>query len=181
MSVVKLIKSDLYRYEGALTIKLFIKNFLFNPSFKFTFFLRSCNSKYRIVRGISRLFHYHYGIKYALKIHPSTQIGYGFYIGHGTSIVINPTAVIGNNVSLSQFTSIGSSKGKAAQILDETYIGPNVSIVEDVTIGRRCTIGAGSVVTKDIPDFCTAVGVPAKIVNKQSDGKFIVYKWNIDN
>jgi serine O-acetyltransferase len=39
-------------------------------------------------------------------------------MGHGTGVVINPSAIIGNNVSISQFTSIGSSKGKAATVSD---------------------------------------------------------------
>ena len=172
------IKSDLYRYEGCFTWALFFRNFLFNPSFKFTFFLRWCNSQNLIVAKLSRLFHYHYSIKYALKIHHSTKIGYGFYIGHGTGVVINSSAIIGNNVSISQFTSIGSSKGKAATIGDCVYIGPNVSIVENVEIGNYCTIGAGSVLVKNIPDNSTAVGVPAKVINKDSNGQFIVYKWN---
>ena len=93
-------------------------------------------------------------------------------------MVINSSAIIGNNVSISQFTSIGSSKGKAATIGDCVYIGPNVSIVENVEIGNYCTIGAGSVLVKNIPDNSTAVGVPAKVINKDSNGQFIVYKWN---
>ena len=169
------IKSDLYRYEGCFTWALFFRNFLFNPSFKFTYFLRLCNSQNVIVAKLSRLFHYHYSIKYALKIHNSTQIGYGFYIGHGTGVVINPSAIIGNNVSISQVTSIGSSKGKAAIIGDCVHIGSNV---ENVEIGNYSTIGAGSVLVKNIPDNSTAVGVPAKVINKDSNGQFIVYKWN---
>lgn len=169
------IKSDLYRYEGCFTWALFFRNFLFNPSFKFTCFLRWCNSQNVIVAKLSRLFHYHYSIKYALKIHHSTKIGYGLYIGHGTDVVINPSAIIGNNVSISQVTSIGSSKGKAAIIGDCVHIGSNV---ENVEIGNYSTIGAGSVLVKNIPDNSTAVGVPAKVINKDSNGQFIVYRWN---
>lgn len=173
------VKSDLYRYEGCFTWPLFFRNLLFNPSFKFTFFLRFSNSDNFIAAKLSRLFHYHYGIKYALKIHPSTKIGYGFYIGHGTGCVINPSAKIGNNVSISQFTSIGSSKGQAATIGDCTYIGPNVSIVGDIVIGSYSTIGAGSVVVKNISDYSTAVGNPASEINKNSIGKYIVFKWKV--
>ena len=80
------------------------------------------------------------------------------YIGHGGPIIINPTTIIGNNCNLSQFTTIGSNEGHAAKIGDNTYIGPNVCIVEAVTIGNNVTIGAGSVVTKDIQDNSTSVG-----------------------
>lgn len=93
--------------------------------------------------------------------------------------MINPKAKIGNNVSISQFTSIGTSKGNAATIGDCTYIGPNVSVVGDVVIGRCSTIGAGSVVVKNIPDSSTAVGNPAKVVNQSSKGQYITFKWEV--
>lgn len=52
------------------------------------------------------------------------------------------------NVSLSQFLTIGSNKGKAATIEDDVYIAPSVCLVEDVVIGRGSVVGAGSVVTE---------------------------------
>lgn len=93
--------------------------------------------------------------------------------------MVNPSAVIGNNCNLGQFTTIGSNKGKAAVIGDNTYIGPNVCIVENVRIGSNVTIGAGSVVTKDIPDNATAVGNYAKVINYNDPGKFISNRWNL--
>lgn len=108
-----------------------------------------------------------------------TRVGYGLYIGHGGPIVINPTAVIGNNCNLSQFTTIGSNKGKAAVIGDNVYIGPGVCVVEDVKIGNNATIGAGSVVTKDIPENATAVGNYAKVIHYNNPGRFIGSRWDI--
>ena len=49
---------------------------------------------------------------------------------------------------------------------DGTWIGTNVVIVGNVHIGKNCVIGANSVVTKDIPDYSVAVGIPAKIIKK---------------
>ena len=74
-----------------------------------------------------------------------------YLLDMGGPIIVNSSAKIGNNCNLSQFTTIGSNHGKAAQIGDNVYIGPGVCIVEDVVIGNNVTIGAGSVVTKDIP------------------------------
>ncbi len=74
--------------------------------------------------------------------------------------------MIGNNVNLSQFTTIGANGGRqAAEIGDNVYIGPNVCIIEHVKIGNNATIGAGSVVTKDIPENATAVGNYAKVIS----------------
>lgn len=174
------VKSDLYRYEGRFSWFLFVRNFLFNPSFKFTFFLRFSNSRFKLVSLLSKLFRYHYSIKYGLKIHHSTKIGYGFYIAHGVGVVVNPTTIIGNNVTISQFTTIGSSKGKAATIGNCVYIGPNTCLVEDVVIGDFATVGAGSIITKDVPTNSTAVGNPGKAINFESTGQHIIYKWNCE-
>ena len=77
---------------------------------------------------------------------------------------MNRSAVLGSNVTLSQHVTIGSNKGKAATICDGVYLAPNVVVVEDVTIGENCTIGAGAVVVTDIPANNVAVGVPAKVI-----------------
>ena len=46
---------------------------------------------------------------------------------------------------------------------DGSWIGENVCII-GASIGKHCVIGANAVVTKDIPDYCVAVGVPAKVI-----------------
>ncbi len=80
-------------------------------------------------------------------------------------IVINHHTVIGNNVNISQFLNIGTNHDTPALICDETYIGPQCCVVEDAVRGTGAFIGAGAVVTSDIPARTTAVGVPAKVVN----------------
>lgn len=47
-----------------------------------------------------------------------------------------------------------------------SWIGTHVAIIGDVHIGKNCVVGANSVVTKDIPDYCVAVGIPAKVVKQ---------------
>ena len=83
----------------------------------------------------------------------------------------------GNNVNLSQFVTIGSNHGKAAVIGDNVYIGPNCVLVEGITIGNNVTIGAGSVVTRSIPDNCTAAGNPARVLNQNNPGRYITQRW----
>lgn len=99
----------------------------------------------------------------------TTKVGYGLYLGHSMCMVINGKSVIGNNVNLSQFLNIGSNNGKPAVICDNVYIAPMVCLVEDVVIGENSRIGAGAVVTKDVPNNCTVAGVPAKIISNKSN------------
>lgn len=49
---------------------------------------------------------------------------------------------------------------------EDTWLGGGVIVCPGVTIGKRCIIGAGSVVTKDIPDDCLAVGNPARVIRR---------------
>lgn len=55
-------------------------------------------------------------------------------------------------------------KGQTVSIGDGSYIGINTVIVGNVKIGKRCVIGANSVVTKDVPDYCVAVGSLAGVI-----------------
>ena len=89
-------------------------------------------------------------------------------------VTIGDNVEIGPNVSIitgEHYTEINArraNRGKEftrqVHIGNDTWIGANVTILAGVTIGKGCTIGAGSVVKMDIPDFCIAVGVPARVV-----------------
>lgn len=178
--ILEYIKSDLCRYVGKenTTLKMFLKQYFFNSGFKFSFWLRLTKSKNIIISKFANIQRRRFGEKYILDISADTEIGFGLYIGHGGCIIINPSAKIGNNVNLSQFTTVGSNHGQAATIGDNVYIGPSVCIVEDVTIGNNVKIGAGAVVTKNIPENATAAGVPAKIL-KISDkpNNYVNRRW----
>lgn len=64
-------------------------------------------------------------------------------------------------------------RGQMVYIGDGSYIGINAVIVGNVKIGKHCVIGANSVVTKDVPDYCVAVGSPAKVIKDMNkiDGR----------
>ena len=172
------ILSDLFRYYGKTDLITFIRAILKNRTFRFQVAFRLCQSK-GISKYIGYIMYVFNHTKKNIILLRHTKVGYGLYIGHGGPIVVNSTAVIGNNVNLSQFTTIGANNGKAATIGDNVYIGPSVCIVEDITIGNNVTIGAGSVVTKSIPDNATAVGNYAKVVNYNNPGRYIENKWII--
>ena len=116
--------------------------------------------------------------KQFIQIPKHTKIGYGLYIGHNGPVIVNSTAEIGNNCNLSQFTTIGSHT-KGATIGNNVYIGPGVSVVGPVRIGDNVTIGAGSIVTKDIPENATAVGNYAKVINFNNPGRFVNNRWDV--
>ncbi len=101
-------------------------------------------------------------------IHPGATIGKRFFIDHATGVVIGETAIIGDNVSLYQGVTLGgvsTSKGKRHPTLgNHIVVGCNASVLGDITIGNNVRIGAGAVVIKDVPDDCTVVGVPGRIV-----------------
>ena len=172
------VKSDLMRYYGNYDFRTFIKAYLKNRTFRFQYAFRLCRCT-GFAQLIGRILWKLNRTKYTIRIPFETKIGYGLYIGHGGPIVVSPSAVIGNNCNLSQFTTIGSNFGQAATIGDNTYIGPNVCIVENVTIGSNVTIGAGSVVTKDIPDNATAVGNYAKPIHFNNPGCFVNNRWKV--
>lgn len=178
---INYVKSDLCRYVGIENVNMrsFIINYFKNGGFKWSFWFRLRKfSKSRMLKKIAKFQHDRFGKKYMLDIPVDTDIGYGLYIGHGKCVIINPTTKIGNNVNLSQFTTIGSNHGQAATIGDNVYIGPSVCIVEDVLINDNVKIGAGAVVTKDAPENSTIAGVPAKVIKINDEpNSYVKNRW----
>lgn len=177
--VLQYILSDLFRYSGNTKFSSLIKNYFFNRGFNFSFWLRLAGSKKWFAKLAYPIFYYKKK-KYGIDIHCTTQIGYGLYIGHGGPLIVNPSTIIGNNVNLSQYTTIGANGGRPAAVIgNNVYIGPNVCIIDHVFIGNNATIGAGSVVTKDIPENATAVGNYAKVIHYQHAGQSVNRRWPI--
>lgn len=109
-----------------------------------------------------------------VDIHPAAKIGFAIFVDHGSGIVIGETAVVGNYISILHGVTLGGTgkqKGKRhPNIEDGVLLGAGAKVLGNVTVGKGAKIGAGSVVLVDIPDHCTAVGVPAKCVkNKLAD------------
>lgn len=174
-----LIKSDRYRVSGRVESSLSIIIGILKPfSSSILFWLRL--SQYKgWLWPVCRVMYARASRKSQVQIPPSTKIGYGFYIGHNTCMVVNGGTVIGNNVNLSQFLNIGTNRKTPAIIGDNVYIGPHVCIVEDVKIGNNASVGAGAVVTKDIPDNATSAGAPAKVLNYDNPGRYVNRRWTI--
>ena len=103
-----------------------------------------------------------------IEIHPGAEIGEGLFIDHGMGVVIGETAKVGNNVTLYQGVTLGGTgkeKGKRHPTIGHNVvISTGAKVLGAITIGDNVKIGAGSVVLRDVPDNCTVVGVPGRIV-----------------
>lgn len=106
-----------------------------------------------------------------IEIHPGARIGQGFFIDHGAGVVIGETAEVGDNVTLYQGVTLGGTgkeKGKRhPTIKDDVVVGTGAKVLGSIIIGQGVKIGAGSVVVHPVPDECTVVGVPARIVKRR--------------
>ena len=98
-------------------------------------------------------------------ISKTTELGDGAYFAHPFATEINATS-IGKNFSCRHLTTIGNKQDGDNEnrpvIGDNVTLGVNVTIIGNVKIGNNVVIGAGSVVVKDIPNNCVAVGNPCK-------------------
>ena len=103
-----------------------------------------------------------------VDIHPGARIGARFFIDHGAGVVIGETAEIGDDVTLYHGVTLGGTswrKGKRHPTLgDGVLVGAGAKILGPISIGANARVGANSVVVQNVPDGCTVVGIPGKVV-----------------
>jgi serine O-acetyltransferase len=106
---------------------------------------------------------------FQVDIHPAAVIGKGAFFDHGTGIVIGETAKVGDDVSMLHGVTLGGTSAarvdRHPKIGKGVLIGAGAHIIGNIHVGDFAKIGTGSVVTKPVPSGCTAVGVPARLVN----------------
>lgn len=178
-----LLRSDLYRYAGNSNLYRFLFNFIFEPGFKYTFWMRTCaylnsNIVFKFLFfPFAWLLLMHYDHKYGISISYQTRIGGGFYIGHFGGIVVNKNAIIGKNCNISHQVTLGKANRGVRKgypvIGDNVYIGPGAKVIGNVTIGNNVAIGANCVVTKDIPDNSVVVGIPGRIISSEGSTDYV--------
>ena len=105
-----------------------------------------------------------------IEIHPGAKIGKGLMIDHGMGVVIGETAEIGDNCTLYQGVTLGGTGkelGKRHPTLgNNVLVGAGAKVLGPFRIGDNTKIAANAVVLAEIPDQCTAVGIPARVVKK---------------
>ncbi len=105
-----------------------------------------------------------------VEIHPGAKLGRRLFIDHGCGIVIGETAELGDDVTLYQGVTLGGTgkeNGKRHPTLgNNVVVGAGAKVLGSFTVGDNVKIGAGSVVLKAVPDNCTVVGIPGKVVKK---------------
>lgn len=105
-----------------------------------------------------------------IEIHPGAKIGKGLLIDHGSGVVIGETAEIGDNCLIYQGCTLGGTgkeQGKRHPTLgNNVMVGSGAKILGPFRVGDNAKIAANAVVLEEVPDNCTAVGVPARLVRK---------------
>ncbi|MBQ3537116.1 MAG: serine O-acetyltransferase [Clostridia bacterium] len=105
-----------------------------------------------------------------IEIHPGATIGKRFFIDHGTGVVIGETAEIGDDVTIYQGVTLGGTGkdiGKRHPTVGSgVMIGAGAKVLGPFRVGNNSKIAAGSLVLHEIPDNCTAVGAPARVVKR---------------
>ncbi|MBE5897976.1 MAG: serine O-acetyltransferase [Lachnospiraceae bacterium] len=110
--------------------------------------------------------------KTGIEIHPGATIGKGFFIDHGTGVVIGETTIIGDNVTLYQGVTLGGTGKECGKrhptIGNNVMISVGAKVLGSFKVGDNSKIGAGSVVIEEVPPNCTVVGVPGRIVKQDN-------------
>jgi serine O-acetyltransferase len=101
-----------------------------------------------------------------IEIHPGAQIGKGVVIDHGMGVVIGETAIVGDYCLIYQGVTLGGTgkeTGKRHPTLGEhVVVGAGAKILGNIHIGDHARVDAGSIVLRNVPSHCTAVGVPGR-------------------
>ena len=125
--------------------------------------VKECKTSARLLSSFSRF-------ATGIEIHPGAKIGRRFFIDHGMGVVIGETAEIGDDVTLYHGVTLGGTtwnKGKRHPTLEDgVVVGAGAKILGPFTVGKNAKVGSNAVVTKAVPTGTTAVGNPARFINK---------------
>jgi serine O-acetyltransferase len=107
-----------------------------------------------------------------IEIHPGATIGRRFFIDHGMGVVIGETAIIGDDCTLYHGVTLGGTswnRGKRHPTLgNNVVVGAGAKVLGPITLADGSRVGSNAVVVKDVPANATVVGVPGRIVGRET-------------
>jgi acetyltransferase EpsM len=129
------------------------------------------------------------GMRFATLVHPTARISSKALLGQGCLIspfcsvsayttlgehvFVNRGSLIGHHTRIGNYVTIhpGANVAGMVNIGDGTFIGMGAVVIEKISVGSGSIVGAGAVVTRDVPDRVLVVGVPAKVVKTNIEGR----------
>ena len=103
-----------------------------------------------------------------IEIHPAARIGRRLMIDHGLGIVVGETAQIGDDVTMYHGVTLGGTRWDPVKrhptVGNNVLLGAGAKVLGAITVGDGVKVGANAVVTRDVPDNVTVVGIPARII-----------------
>jgi serine O-acetyltransferase len=123
-----------------------------------------------LMRKIARARYLLWSIITQSDIAPQATLGRRLMLPHPNGVVIHEEAVIGDDCMIMQQVTVGMiGEGQVPIVGNNVYVGAGAKIIGKVTIGDGARIGANAVVTRDVPPGWTAVGVPARLIQRTDE------------
>lgn len=148
-----------------------IEIFLLYPGFKAVRMYRRAHWYYKHnMKFLARAVSQRAVRKTGIEIHPGATIGRRLVIDHGAGVIIGETAEIGDDVLIYQGVTLGGTgkdHGKRHPTIgNNVMISAGAKVLGPFKVGDNSRVAAGAVVLEEVPENCTVVGVPARIVRR---------------
>jgi serine O-acetyltransferase len=152
---------------GGVTGRTLIKTLLTDGTFAMVVYRLMQSSQRLRLAPLAMSFNKINGVLGRCIIGRNAQFGPGFVLIHSLGVVINSNVRGGRDIKIEHQVTIGAEKDATPVLGDNIFIGAGAKILGGVRVGSNVRIGANAVVVSDIPDNSTAVGIPARVVEKR--------------